>query len=272
MENKFTSEFDRGILSKPLFLESPVTQDFVSWIKPYINGERSLTDLNYPYHCFTEAVNNYYWGKSVKEDFDRTYNRFAKYRDDFKSQNESIIRKNCNDVLNWGGVAAKNQDKIEVRESLYGFIQSVLNLVNQNEIIIDDLNPNYINSGFTKIYAASDENFIMYDGRVGSALCYLIKNYLDKKEISQIPAELSFGYGIGRGNHQRNPSTSTDSFKFPEITQNRSVHFISNIKANWLAESIAGTGDLFGQKIKSKNIFAFQTALFTLGEEIPKSK
>ena len=59
--------------------------------------------------------------------------------------------------------------------------------------------------------------------------------------------------------------------KFKEITTHRDLHFISNIKANWLLEYIAKDESIALLNIKEypKRVFALQTALFVLGEEIP---
>lgn len=114
----------------------------------------------------------------------------------------------------------------------------------------------------------------MYDSRVGSALCHIIIKYLQEKNIDTIPEELKFGYGLGRGKKNRNPNTSR--YKFIEITQNRTFHFVSNIKANWLLEEIASKIHIEVDAVEeecsetsllSKKMFALQTALFVIGEE-----
>lgn len=268
MVTDFANKFNEGILSKTLFLNSPETIAFIKWLGPFLSGEKSLMDLGYSYKNFEDLIHQCKWPKKNPEDFEKTYQRFASYREEFNTGNESMIRKNCFDVLDWGGVAATNKAKIKIQPSMKTFIENVIALANQDKIIAYDLNPNYINSGFTKIYTASDEKFIMYDGRVGSALCYLILNYLDTKENPQLPEELKFGYGIGRGNQERNPTINKQINIFPEITRDRNVHFISNIKANWLAEAIVKTHKLVAGD-DAKNIFAFQSALFVLGEETP---
>jgi hypothetical protein len=111
----------------------------------------------------------------------------------------------------------------------------------------------------------------MYDGRVGSALCYLVKKYLEEKNINIVPKELEFGYGQGRSdNKNRNPNNPNSTLHFSDITSSRRIHFVSNIKANWLLRSIAEKVDLPGIASAYDKTFALQTALFVLGEKIPE--
>jgi hypothetical protein len=269
----FTEKLNQGILSKDLFLKSDVTQGFIKWLLPYIIEDKNLQKLGYSFKSFIDAVEKYEWGNgNQKDNFEKTYQRFFEVRNKYKNFTDEELKKKCLDILKWGGVLASNKDKIQVRADLREFLNKVIEQVNKNEIIIYDLNPNYINSGFTKIYTSIDENFQMYDGRVGSSLCYLIKNYLSENNIIELPPELLFAYGIGRGQQNRNPSKKTDNIKFPEITQNRMLHFISNIKANWLLNNIAEKTEFLNIECLHKKAFALQSALFILGVEVPTSK
>ncbi|HPI31206.1 MAG TPA: hypothetical protein PLB59_12940 [Bacteroidales bacterium] len=119
----------------------------------------------------------------------------------------------------------------------------------------------------------------MYDGRVGAALCYMIRTYLESEnnnltEKKEHDDELKFGWNWGQGNPEtrknRDPNNRNSSLvKFEEITErNRELHFISNIKANWLLELIAEKVEIPEIENKEK-AFALQTAFFMLGEKIP---
>ncbi len=266
----FQEKYNKGILSKLFFMNSTITLDFISWLVPFISGENKLVDLGFDFNNFNDAILSYKWGKGkLKEKFEDTYIKFGTFRTNLRSSNEPEIINTCLEILRWGGVLAHNEEKIKRRIYLKEFLSNINNFLSQEEIIIDDLNPNHINSGYTKIYSALNENFIIYDGRVGAALCYLIRKYLESRKEYVVPAELIFGWGIGQGKKQRDPSSNV--FKFKEITANRDIHFISNIKANWLLESIAKNQalNLLNTKEYSKRIFALQTALFVLGEKLP---
>ena len=61
----------------------------------------------------------------------------------------------------------------------------------KDEIII-------MNSGFTKIYSLYINDFIIYDSRVGAALCYLVKLYCIEQKQGGVPSLLKFAYGDAR--------------------------------------------------------------------------
>ncbi len=270
MNNDFESAYQKGLLSKKLFLESKTTKEFISWLVPFIKGEKDLRQIDYKYCSFIEAINDYGYNK---ESFNETYKMFEDYRNAYSTLTEEKLKDECIKILKWGGVMPRNKKKIELKAKmgqLKEFLSNIYKIINSDEIIIDDLNTNFINSGFTKIYTAFYENFTMYDGRVGSALCYLIKNYLIEKNDNKLPIELIFGWGQGRSdNFKRNPNIGSILFKFPEITQNRTIHFVGNIKTNWLLKKISEITELVEYKDEQEKIFALQTALFVLGEKIP---
>lgn len=277
IKTKFQETFDDGILSKKDFQNSEITKAFAEWLIPFIDGRKNLLEFKYEYNNYSslnEAILGYRWGKeNDEENFELTYKRFEKYRNIFKTANDEELRNTCIEILKWGGVLPRNKEKINQRKNLRTFLTQINSLVQSDELIIDDLNPNHINSGYTKIYTALNSNFIMYDGRVGASLGFIVRRYLEEKGKTQIPSELNFGWGAGRGTSNRDPGNTI--FKFTNITQNRTLHFISNIKVNWLLEMIAKDDSV---KIVQTNnhaerVFALQTALFELGKKLPdKSK
>lgn len=271
MNSKYETSYNNGTLSKKLFLDSRITNDFIDWLSPFINGKENLKNIGYKYTSMIDATHNYKWGKgNNKESFEETFGRFAKYRAIFKKpSNNEQLRETCIEILKWGGVLAFNGTKINDMNDLGGFFSSINKIIDSDKIIIGNLDPKHISSGFTKIYTALNENFIMYDGRVGSALCFLIKKFLAESKVDKLPIELTFGYGLGRGKQNRNPNYPSNTIRFPNITQNRTIHFVSNIKANWLLRDMSEKVELPGFKNETEKVFALQTALFVLGEEIP---
>lgn len=269
MNNSFSDAYKNGSLSKKLFLESEITRDFIEWFYLLINENSKLNTIYADYDNLYECIKNYKWQKDLS--FNNTLNRFKEWRRRLETSDESECKNICIEILKWGGVSSGNAQKIEKITSMKNFLKANTDIVSKCEITIDDFNTNYMSSGFTKIYTASNEDFIMYDGRVGSALCYLVKKYLEEKNISKVPKELEFGYGQGRSeNKNRNPNHLNSSLHFSDITSSRRTHFISNIKANWLLRSIAEKVDIPGVTSINDKTFALQTALFVLGEKIPE--
>ncbi|MFW5851223.1 MAG: hypothetical protein ACOCWB_03275 [Bacteroidota bacterium] len=254
-------------MRKKTFLDSNETQDFIDWLLPFIKGDSNLEQLKYSYKNFHDALNAYEWGEDEK--FEDTFLKFKGFKESLlKSQKDA--KKTCLDILEWGGVLPSNQQKIENRPDMLSFLNTMSKFLQSDSFFLDDLNPNMINSGFTKIYAVLLYGWIMYDGRVGLALCYLIREYLTIKGKKEIPSELDFCYGIGRSKKKnRNPNINSN-LKFKEMTHNRTLHFVSNIKANWLLEDIANRIDFASKKTIPEKMFSLQTVLFVLGDEIPK--
>lgn len=271
MNKTFNEKYERGVLSRELFLSSDVTQNFILWLVDFVRGDRNLGIYRYRNASMIDAFNDYQWRRAGKdENFDQTFQRFLGYRDVFKQSTDEEWRAICLKILHWGGVENHNKAKIENRKEIKELFNTQIQITQQEEIVIDDLNPNYINSGYSKIYSAIDPNFIMYDSRVGSALCNLIRNYLIETEQNSLPVELIFGFGLGKGKKKRNPNVGDMDFKFPEFTHNKTIHFVSNIKANWLLKNIAEQVDIVGCETIEKKMFALQSALFMLGEEMPE--
>jgi hypothetical protein len=269
--NNYVNALQKGILSKEYFCNSDVTKKFIEWLLPFIEGKRKLSEIgfNYEFNDFDGAIDSYDW-KGI--DFKKTVNRFKKWRTELQSSDQSELEKTCEMILKWGGggkLVSRTMEKLR-QEDVRNFLDRMNKIFDQDKIKIGELNPYYISSGFTKIYAASNEKFIMYDGRVGAALCYFIRNYLEENKIDSLPDELIFGFGDGMGEQNRNPNKKgVKPNLFKEISSNRTNHFISNIKANWLLETMSF--QVTFEEITDDKVFALQIVLFMIGKNLPKS-
>ncbi|MGL4956620.1 MAG: hypothetical protein ACRC9X_05525 [Bacteroidales bacterium] len=284
MRTKFEDSVN-GVLSKQYFLASEVTQNFVNWLIEHEKENKAFCS-KLPFANLKEAAQKYKWEKGGDGDLAILVNKFETWRTAMLSTDETVLLDTCEKILVWGGggkMLTVSMNKLKELKDLRGFFNEMNAIFNQDTIAIEDLKDkvNYMRSGFTKIYAALNKDFMMYDGRVGAALCYLVRLYLEENEINELPCELEFGYGTGQGDEDkkknRNPNlTGNKAICFKDITQehNRLLHFISNIKTNWLLENIANRFKSEGIKIsevKEKDYaFALQSALFMLGEELPK--
>ncbi|MDD3877481.1 MAG: hypothetical protein PHT69_12750 [Bacteroidales bacterium] len=275
MKNTFADSIESGILSKHLFLDSPVTKGFIEWLLPYVSGEISLKTLseNYMFDSLKNAVEEYLWVKDIG--YEATYQKFQGFKTKLVTATENATAlQTCVEIVKWGSI--NNYDRLSAIGNVLHFLNHMKDKLIKDEVCIYDLNPNYINSGFTKIYAAYIDGFTMYDGRVGAAICSLVGHYLLEVKSEKIPPELIFGWAWGMGNVEtrknRNPNCKKFSFgEFPEITERaRELHFISNIKANWLLNSLAQKTNIYENESLDKRVFALQSALFMLGEKIPE--
>lgn len=269
--NNYVNALQKGILSKEYFCNSDVTNRFTEWLIPFTEGKRKISEIGFEYEFndFSGAIKSYDWN-GIK--FEQTVNQFKKWRTELQSSNQTELENTCEMILKWGGggkLVSRTMEKLK-QEDVRDLLDRMNNIFDQDKIKIGELNPYYISSGFTKIYAASNEKFIMYDGRVGAALCYFIRNYLEENKIDSLPDELIFGFGLAMGKQNRNPNKKgVKPNLFKEISNNRTNHFVSNIKANWLLESMSPQVSLKG--ISDNKVFALQTALFMIGKDLPVS-
>jgi hypothetical protein len=143
-----------------------------------------------------------------------------------KTGNHTASKTVCLKIFQWGGVGRKPTDPSRVW--LEG-IAGAHNLVQRLRVARRVLHPLRIirlsmfhrvgllmNAAMTKVYAASDpQNIIIYDGRVGAALCLLVREFLSAKCYSEVPADLAFLWGPPQKGPtgMRNPSTEQYIFK-----------------------------------------------------------
>ncbi|MFN3792931.1 hypothetical protein [Massilia sp.] len=78
----------------------------------------------------------------------------------------------------------------------------------------------WMNSATTKVYAAADPEgkTAIYDGRVGAALGMLVRQFLERQALAEVPAELAFRWGAPQSTKQealrtRDPSNEHYVFK-----------------------------------------------------------
>ncbi len=130
------------------------------------------------------------------------------------------------DIFRWGGVARKSTDPSRVWADN---ALATCSFVRKLKVAKRVLQPSRtiglsvfrrdglrMNAAMTKVYAASDpQNIIIYDGRVGAALCLLVREYLTTKKLTHVPADLAFLWGPPQRGpaEMRNPSTTHYVFK-----------------------------------------------------------
>jgi hypothetical protein len=96
-----------------------------------------------------------------------------------------------------------------------------------------------MNAGWTKYYALALPNFVIYDGRVGAALGFLVRRYLESPHAEKancVPERLAFLWGDGDGATKlRDPSRG--AYKFGKLYGGRygsKPWARVNVWANWI--------------------------------------
>lgn len=245
------------ILNKDEYLNKPVVTEFINWIA----SKRLETICN--------AGSDYSWKAETLND---TLENFTKWRKSILQAGKT--QETCLEILKWGGnpVLWKNKKHIEdSNRDLIQFLKQAKAVLNSEKITIEVLKDYHFNSGFTKIYACLDERFLMYDSRVSAAFCKDIACFLMSRNENSVPDELSFTYGSGMGNLNRNPNPKAfKGIRFSNMYHSPHNGLKSNIRFNWIMEKLST--DYANAHLQNDNTpytsFILQSGYFMLGREI----
>ena len=170
-----------------------------------------------------EAARHYSWTTSKAGSFSTLASRLQMA---IKSGCKATTKKVCLDIFEWGGVARKSNNASRVWLDAAGAANL---LVPQLKQAVGVLQPSMtvglamfrrdgllMNSAMTKVYAAADpQHIVIYDGRVGAALCLFVREFLRPTLLTSVPDDLAFLWGAaqGRDASKRDPSSARFSFK-----------------------------------------------------------
>lgn len=203
-------------------------------------------------------------GKILKKKLE---NFSSRLRECISHANNDACKDVCCDILKWGGVLKGNQTKLEEinnKEGLCSYLIKAKVFLSHDSIG----NPEeeiFMNSGFTKIYSLYIDDFIIYDSRVGAALCYMVKLYCEEQKLKELPVPLKFAYGNSR-NPKVNRNPNNDTYKFSLLDQGK-IHIECNMKANWLLKEVQNA-----PICEFKDLRSLEAALFMIGYDIPRGK
>lgn len=257
------------------YLKDQHVISFINWIQPKLSN--SFT------HSYTENRNNIYF------EFTSIYDAYKKYSWKNKNYHETNIfliqsqenlnnaikkgdilalKNTCIEIFKWGGVSNKNIFKIESIPNLLQYFLKVKQNLNPEIFDTAHYDEIIINSGFSKIYSVLISNYVIYDSRVGAALCLMVRKYLEENNIDIIPETLSLNFETGRLGALRNPNTARHNFK--KISRhNHKSYILSNMKANWLFKGILdNTKSDFNKVSKSNQLRSLEAALFMIGYKV----
>jgi len=130
-----------------------------------------------------------------------------------------------------------------------------------------------MNAGWTKYYALALPRHIIYDGRVGAALGFLVRRYLESLPLqvqpTAVPGELGFLWASGDGEGKlRDPSAGRYKFdKLSHAPKESKTWARINIQANWILSEAC-------EKAKAtwcsgpEGLRKLEAALFMLGYDL----
>jgi len=279
-------------MTKQQYLNSPIVQEFIEWVGPkldsgfthsYVIRKKNAAWIQYNgripnWLCTSifDAYLQYSWEGSNFAATSILLNGYeVSLRTALATNNNTNTDLACQNILRWGGqrVFTKNYEWIQNLPNLSNYFNAnviALNPItfNDDEILVGANGVDRFNAGFTKIYSLCIDNFIIYDSRVGFALCNLISQFLIANGINNIPNELHFKIPPG-SSAIRHPKL-INGFAFGKTNGNISQYQICNLRSSWLFEKILQNypNSLFNTLPNAQRIRALEAAFFMIGYSI----
>lgn len=223
-----------------------------------------------------DAYKSYFW---ASKGFNETSRLLVPLRlslcEAYYSENKASLVSAAGAVFDWGLTANASAWNKKWARSSKDFISSIgkalheLSSSNPNPKVFDD-DQCRMNSGFTKVYALLHPGSIIYDGRVGAALGFLVTRFLSTKGATKLPDSLAFPWAPGVGKANRNPSVG--SLRFPTIQSlgPKGVgHAEWNIRANWIINEVVNQCIGSAPWLNGEPVRQLEAALFMIGYELP---
>ena len=202
----------------------------------------------------------------------------ARLQANLNSDDIVAVRQTSLDIFAWGGVGRRADDKsrrwIEEQARNGTLAASLRDAVcalrpgSADDLKRFDGVTFPMNAAMTKVYAAIDPDRLMiYDGRVGAALGFLARIWLESTARRGVPSDLAFGWGAKQNDqHARNPSSGNYSFSSLYLPSSAAMHqdcrwAAGCRKASQIAGAVADIRGLAGVR-------EIETALFMIGYNV----
>ena len=274
--------------SKNQYLQQAAVTDFIQQLASWMDGESfgehqfkvrdKILPANYDrdFHASTleEAFQRFYWNGQYFDDSQALLDNYrTRLRDSLQRNDAELLLKVIDDVLLWGsgGKVIKlytyNRDwSAHNQQMLASKLQRSLDILQSEEPDTSPFDGELrMNAGFTKVYALTGDQVMMYDGRIGAAMGYLVRQFCESRRM-MLPEALCFPWAPGASTMNRNPSTELLHFK--QLANRSRFHAEWKIRASWIASAaLRQTKSAWCQG--PNGLRRFEAALFMLGYEIP---
>ncbi|MBN4063779.1 hypothetical protein JYT79_03255 [Cardiobacterium sp. AH-315-I02] len=254
------------------------------------------------------AYQQYIWSAAIKDlEWDgRFFYETEECLGDLKERLEESMKTNdgemtriiCRHIFEWGGVDDRETVSHNIKTGIptndlpqhlldtQSYLNDLFNngCSNSFNSIYKDSNGHQIllDSGTTKIYSLICDNFIIYDGRVASALGYLVRRWWEEDKIQgnilpnsykEIPQCLRFSRAQ---ENFRNPNPKGNTV-FRAITNKGTRRVRENIQASWLLHQLLKDDEKQNNtnksgfayiKNKQTRLRALEAALFMIGYHV----
>jgi len=277
-----------NLTNKTDYLQRQPVQDFIGQLTSWMDGESfgdhtfkvrdKILPANYnrdfSASTLEQAFARFYWNGNY---FDENQIQLAKMRTrlrDALSENDAAaLVAVIDDILLWGsgGKVIKlytlNRDWARHNQhQLVGKIRQALDILQSEEPDFSRFDGELrINAGFTKVYALAGDKVMIYDGRTGAAMGYLVRQFCESRRIL-LPEELCFPWAPGASTMNRNPSTELLHFK--QLANRSRFHAEWKMRASWVVnEALSRSKAAWCQEPDA--LRKLESSLFMLGYEIP---
>ena len=282
---------------KDYYLNQKVVASFVSYLAELINGEEALA-FEYRFHLqhapadfqqklglagtaqtLEDLFKRYWWDGQY---YDANAKAIAKFQTAIRSAlaspiiEPSEVRSAVKAVMEWGlmpNAVAKNLTWAQLQG------EDLPSLLLEGKRELECEKPNFgifprvrMNAGYTKVFSLLCDGIIIYDGRVGAALCWLVRQFLKKAVYSgTVPQALAFRWAKGAGKNSKNRNPTGDGFKFAQLlgsVAGQESWARANVHASWILDAArlkSGAPWYEGKEGLRK----VEAALFMLGYALP---
>ena len=265
-------------MRKEQYLTSPTVRGFITWIETFLDTPQSYI------HEFNQArPKKQYVSSNLYSDYEQydwsisgEITEFSELlKKSVEDSNERDCERICYEILKWGGVSRGNKERISrLSPDLCGYLRFIRDRLGRNlasnEYYIREIQ---MTAGFSKIYSAYIDDFIIYDSRVGAAIGLFARQFCLDMNSPVVPEELLFAWNSGKGENTSNGASKRDPSKygydFPQWRTDPKKHLENNIRANWLLSTLSKkTKSRFSSIEESKRLRAIEKALFMIGYDV----
>ncbi|MFC3531276.1 hypothetical protein ACFOLG_03690 [Vogesella facilis] len=277
--------------SKNQYLQQPAVAEFVSQLACWLDGDRfgehqfkvrdkilpADYDRDFRAGTLEEAFQRFYWnGRYFHESQALLDDYRLRLRNALRDADSHTLLAAINDVLLWGSGGKVIKLYTYNRDWAAANHPQLLDKLQRSLGILQSATPDAapfdgelrMNAGFTKVYALAGDNIMMYDGRIGAAMGYLVRQFCESRRML-LPEALCFPWAPGASTMNRNPST--DMLHFKQLANRSRFHAEWKIQASWIA--CAALQRASAAWCSGPNALRhFEAALFMLGYEIPMAQ
>jgi hypothetical protein len=258
---------------------SSLENKWIEWL-----ANRWASDFNFSYEnskkrfsisCIRQAYEKYEWHGDFKQT-EELLDRFATdLQTAIQEGDNDQAYKTCIKVLKWGGVASNTKkgkrptvewlDTNRANDELCSKISLGLDALRRHNTDAFDGKNLLMDSASTKIFSVADKDkqIVIYDGRVGAALCYSARKFLEENNIKNVVPPFDYTWG-GARTKSVNRDPSYLGFKFQRLWSglNRNQdHAAMVVRATELIKKLSKI-----TKVESRK---WEAAFFMIGYKIP---